>query len=100
MRKHIMRKASGLFATLGLLAASLVVAAPQTAAIASPTAPVTASTATIAFVIEGRGIQPGLEALCTQFVRIPVLGQVNSLNAAVSAGILFYEVLRQRQPAS
>lgn len=46
---------------------------------------------------EGRGIQPELEAQCTQFVQIPVLGKVNSLNAAVSAGILFYEVLRQRQ---
>jgi 23S rRNA (guanosine2251-2'-O)-methyltransferase len=47
---------------------------------------------------EGRGIQPALESLCTQFVQIPVMGTVNSLNAAVSAGILFYEVLRQRRP--
>ncbi len=46
---------------------------------------------------EGRGIQPALESLCTRFVQIPVLGSVGSLNAAVSAGILFYEVLRQRQ---
>lgn len=46
---------------------------------------------------EGGGIQPALEALCTLFVRIPVSGEVSSLNAAVSAGILFYEVMRQRQ---
>ena len=46
---------------------------------------------------EGRGIQPALEDRCTQFVKIPVLGKINSLNAAVSAGILFYEVLRQRR---
>ena len=46
---------------------------------------------------EGRGIQPILQALCTQFVQIPMLGRVNSLNAAVSAGILFYEILRQRR---
>jgi 23S rRNA (guanosine2251-2'-O)-methyltransferase len=46
---------------------------------------------------EGHGIQPSLEALCTRFVQIPVMGRVSSLNAAVSAGILFYEVLRQRQ---
>lgn len=46
---------------------------------------------------EGNGIQPALQSLCTQFVQIPMLGQVNSLNAAVSAGILFYEILRQRQ---
>lgn len=45
---------------------------------------------------EGRGIQPELEALCSRTVRIPVLGTVSSLNAAVSAGILFYEVQRQR----
>jgi 23S rRNA (guanosine2251-2'-O)-methyltransferase len=45
---------------------------------------------------EGRGIQPELQSLCTQFVQIPVVGKVNSLNAAVSAGILFYETLRQR----
>ena len=46
---------------------------------------------------EGHGIQPALESLCTRFVQIPVLGHVSSLNAAVSAGILFYEVLRQRR---
>lgn len=46
---------------------------------------------------EGFGVQPALESLCSQFVRIPVLGHVGSLNAAVSAGILFYEVLRQRR---
>lgn len=46
---------------------------------------------------EGNGIQPSLQSLCTQFIQIPMLGQVNSLNAAVSAGILFYEILRQRQ---
>lgn len=46
---------------------------------------------------EGRGIQPALESLCTRFVQIPVLGKTNSLNAAVSAGILFYEVVRQRR---
>lgn len=46
---------------------------------------------------EGFGVQPALESLCSRFVRIPVLGHVGSLNAAVSAGILFYEVLRQRR---
>lgn len=46
---------------------------------------------------EGRGVQPDLQSLCTQFVQIPMQGNVGSLNAAVSAGILFYEVLRQRE---
>ena len=45
---------------------------------------------------EGRGIHPSLQSLCHHFVQIPLLGRVSSLNAAVSAGILFYEVLRQR----
>jgi 23S rRNA (guanosine2251-2'-O)-methyltransferase len=29
-------------------------------------------------------------------VRIPVLGQINSLNASVAAGIIMYEIVRQR----
>ena len=45
---------------------------------------------------EGRGIQPDLEDACTGFVKIPVLGKVGSLNAAVAAGVVFYEALRQR----
>lgn len=43
---------------------------------------------------EGTGISPGLLSLCTETVRIPMAGQVSSLNAAVSAGILCYEVVR------
>jgi TrmH family RNA methyltransferase len=31
-------------------------------------------------------------------VRLPMLGQINSLNVAVAAAILLYEVVRQRQP--
>ncbi len=46
---------------------------------------------------EGSGIHPSLESVCTRFVQIPMQGHVGSLNAAVSAGILFYEVLRQRR---
>lgn len=49
---------------------------------------------------EGRGIQPELQSLCTQFVQIPMLGHVSSLNAAVSAGIFFYEAIRQREQKS
>ena len=45
---------------------------------------------------EGQGMHPDLEGLCSRFIKIPVLGQIGSLNAAVSAGILFYEVVRQR----
>ena len=46
---------------------------------------------------EGRGISPELLALCDQTVAIPQTGQVGSLNAAVAAGILCYEIGRQRR---
>lgn len=45
---------------------------------------------------EGRGIRPELLARCDQSLSIPMTGQVGSLNAAVAAGILFYEMRRQR----
>lgn len=46
---------------------------------------------------EGRGVHADLLSRCDQSVSIPMTGQVGSLNAAVAAGILFYEVQRQRQ---
>lgn len=45
---------------------------------------------------EGQGISPELLALCNQTVAIPQTGKVGSLNAAVAAGILYYEIGRQR----
>lgn len=45
---------------------------------------------------EGIGIQPELLAACDGLITIPQFGVVESLNAAVSAGILFYEAQRQR----
>jgi 23S rRNA (guanosine2251-2'-O)-methyltransferase len=45
---------------------------------------------------EGTGIRPELLQLCDQTATIPQFGAVGSLNAAVSAGILFYELRRQR----
>ena len=32
-----------------------------------------------------------------QIISLPMSGQINSLNASVAAGILMYEVARQRQ---
>lgn len=49
---------------------------------------------------EGTGIQPDLLAACDELVTIPQFGVVESLNAAVSAGILFYEAQRQRRLCS
>lgn len=46
---------------------------------------------------EGAGIRRELLAECDERVRIPQRGHVASLNAAVSAGILLYEAVRQRE---
>lgn len=45
---------------------------------------------------EGRGVAPELLKRCTLPVRIPMANQLGSLNAAVAAGIVCYEVLRQK----
>ncbi len=52
-----------------------------------------------AFVIgnESRGITDELARECSGLIRIPMLGHVESLNAAMAAGILFYEAARQRR---
>jgi 23S rRNA (guanosine2251-2'-O)-methyltransferase len=52
----------------------------------------------IALVIgsEGRGLSQKLKEHCDFLVSIPQAGNVASLNASVSAGILIYEIMRQR----
>lgn len=45
---------------------------------------------------EGAGVRDELLSACDTQVRIPQAGHVESLNAAVAAGILCYEVQRQR----
>lgn len=46
---------------------------------------------------EGRGVSPGLLERCDRTLRIPQMGSIGSLNAAVAAGIFLYEAARQRQ---
>ncbi|MBO7315716.1 MAG: 23S rRNA (guanosine(2251)-2'-O)-methyltransferase RlmB [Paludibacteraceae bacterium] len=46
---------------------------------------------------EDVGIDPERLKLCDEQVRIPMSGKISSLNVSVSAGILIYEVLRQRE---
>jgi len=46
---------------------------------------------------EGKGISRLLRENCDFLVSIPMLGKVGSLNVSVSAGIMLYEVIRQRQ---
>ena len=48
---------------------------------------------------EGAGVPGHLLHLCDQQIAIPQSGHVGSLNAAVAAGILCYEIQRQRQLA-
>jgi 23S rRNA (guanosine2251-2'-O)-methyltransferase len=45
---------------------------------------------------EGRGLRRTVAEKCDFLVSLPLKGKVSSLNASVSAGVLFYEVLRQR----
>ena len=45
---------------------------------------------------EGNGLTDEGAVSCTQCVRIPMEGHVESLNAAMSAGIFMYEIRRQR----
>jgi 23S rRNA (guanosine2251-2'-O)-methyltransferase len=56
----------------------------------------------IAIVVgsEGHGLSPAIRRRCDQFVRIPMRGQIGSLNAAVAGSILVFEVLGQRDPAA
>jgi len=46
---------------------------------------------------EGEGIRPIISKKCDFLVKIPMPGKFNSLNASVSAGIILFEVLRQRE---
>ena len=52
-----------------------------------------------AFLIgnEGQGLSPEIMAQADQGIRIPMKGKVESLNAAMAATILMYELLRQRE---
>ena len=46
---------------------------------------------------EGSGMKSLVGKNCDFIARIPMIGKVNSLNASVAAGIMIYEVLRQRK---
>ena len=52
----------------------------------------------IAIVIgsEGFGISRLVKENCDFLVKIPMRGKITSLNASVSAGIVIYEALKQR----
>lgn len=45
---------------------------------------------------EDKGVSYENLALCDEWVRIPMLGTIESLNVSVAAGILIYEAVKQR----
>ena len=47
---------------------------------------------------EANGLSDSVSRLADKWIRIPMLGRIESLNVASTASILMYEVLRQRQP--
>jgi 23S rRNA (guanosine2251-2'-O)-methyltransferase len=49
---------------------------------------------------EGQGLSDLVKKNCDFLASIPMQGRINSLNASVAAGVILYEVLRQRAEGS
>ena len=49
---------------------------------------------------EDTGISPDVLRECDAFASIPMLGHIGSLNVSVAAGVMMYEVVRQRLKAN
>jgi 23S rRNA (guanosine2251-2'-O)-methyltransferase len=45
---------------------------------------------------EGEGIRPLVRKRCDHLISIPIRGGVSSLNASVAAGVILFEIVRQR----
>jgi 23S rRNA (guanosine2251-2'-O)-methyltransferase len=58
-------------------------------------------TSPIALVLgaEGKGLRRLTKEQCDVLIKLPMMGQVESLNLSVAAGALLYETIRQRQLA-
>jgi 23S rRNA (guanosine2251-2'-O)-methyltransferase len=48
---------------------------------------------------EGKGLHDLVASKCDFLVSIPMLGKVPSLNVSVAAGVVLYEIVRQRRKA-
>jgi 23S rRNA (guanosine2251-2'-O)-methyltransferase len=59
-------------------------------------------TVPLALVLGGEeaGIRPVVKNSCDMLVSLPMLGKVSSLNVSVAAGVMLYEVIRQRAKQS
>ncbi len=53
----------------------------------------------LVFGAEGKGLHELVRKHCDFLIRIPMLGHVPSLNVSVAAGVVLYEVVRQRGAA-
>jgi len=49
---------------------------------------------------EGKGIGRLVRSKCDGILSLPMIGQINSLNASVAAGVLMYDIFRQRHDAN
>jgi TrmH family RNA methyltransferase len=45
---------------------------------------------------EAKGVHPAIEKIVTHKVSVPMQGNTESLNAAVTAAVILYEIIRQR----
>jgi 23S rRNA (guanosine2251-2'-O)-methyltransferase len=54
----------------------------------------------IALGAEGKGLHDLVHKRCDFVVSIPMLGKVPSLNVSVAAGVVLYEIVRQRKAAA
>ena len=50
----------------------------------------------VVFGSEGKGVHDLVAKKCDFLVSIPMLGKVPSLNVSVAAGVVLYEIVRQR----
>jgi 23S rRNA (guanosine2251-2'-O)-methyltransferase len=49
---------------------------------------------------EGAGLHDLVKKTCDHLLRIPMAGQVSSLNVSVAGAIVMYEAMRQRRQAA
>jgi 23S rRNA (guanosine2251-2'-O)-methyltransferase len=45
---------------------------------------------------EGIGIRKSIMRFCDDLIKIPIIGKIESLNVSVAAGVILYEILRQK----
>ena len=45
---------------------------------------------------EGKGVSPGILKLADERAKLPILGEIESLNVSVACGAILYEIVRQR----